>query len=1152
MKKVSHVILLSLLLFFILHILPKQIHAEGTYSAIGTTAGESASSDAVSWSQGNPIMIDAFGNYIVPVQKHGQTTYYFNYSNNKGSTWSEITDTSMNFRPSAAYDSINDKIHVLIDTGSTITYKRYIIKRNKTYGITDIVVDPGMSTLTLDSVGSCTSITSGSYPIMLWKNTGTNGTLVAFWTLKKTCSGTTITQTRAAMRALSNTSADATASNWKALDGTSDAGSTIGPASVDFDVLYTYTDSVTRAFQHAALIRGGSGSKSDDIYYFNIDENSTFGFRRLGWSSGSSNWSGSWTSRATFGGNITNSSGYNAKDELLTKPVYDSNLDRVYVGIGRYLSGGSGDTQTIFYVDSSDNVSSGIDVYSAGGSAWFAPTLDIAFNSANNKLYIFFLTSSRDPNNSSNTDSSFNGKVYYKTYDNSGLSSTATGFFTTPSPSTLTVDIPIVYPSVDNDRLFLFFRVDGANSEDPYTPPHKIYSGYISSGGSTTTPTPTPLSVLSGTFTDTTYANFIRSCYTKTNTQVTNVNGGEVTLASGFHDEFDTPTSPYTYLFNDLWNTGVWSSGTFNPTPGGTVTVYGSGGAYMIGRTTFSKKTLEFRAKFTQNNFQHVGWTNDTDFGSFIIFSTFNQPTSGHLYARTSNGTNTDLGAGYLGDYHTYKIEWGSDIKFYIDDSLVATINENISANLVPIASNNDTNAGSDLTLDWMNVSSYSSTTGSFQSCTIDSGYSNGTWGTIIFSTTGSTTEIQTRTSSDNATWSSWSTVTSGSTVGSAGRYLQYIVNYTGTSTTSPSFNSLTISATTPTPTPTNTPTPTPTNTPTPTATTTPTPTSTPTNIPTPTPTNIPTPTGTPTNTPTPAPISVSSSSGSVAGASTASAEPTSQTSHIFITRVGDISTLFISSADSSTYPKAPINVYSRDLVIEGIVNNGGHVGVTINPGNIQKGVQVKSGNFSLKPDQLLEYGTYSVSITLEQDGKRRSLPTFEVKINPPLAITISSIKEIYDSGSSERSTGSPEQIGSSEETKDIVTSPLPKEKEGKEIEVLVKDKKNNPISGAEVMLYSQPKTTYSDEKGVARFENVEPGDHTLVVNYDNQTGTQKIQVDDNPQVKKLEMTITLEPKRSGRNIMMIAFGVFIGIIVVILFFKIVEKLTARTFYGMK
>lgn len=215
-----------------------------------------------------------------------------------------------------------------------------------------------------------------------------------------------------------------------------------------------------------------------------------------------------------------------------------------------------------------------------------------------------------------------------------------------------------------------------------------------------------------------------------------------------------------------------------------------------------------------------------TAFGQYIIFST---STNGQLNARVNAGsgeTAIALGSSYLGAYHQYEIDWGASSEtFYIDSTLVATINVADSSLLYPIASNNDTTVGSNLTLDWLNVVNYPTTTGTYQSCSINSGTSGAVWGTISYTTnlpSGTSLTVETRTSTDNSTWTAWSSsITSGSTIPStAGQYIQYLISLTGTTTNTPELDDVTVAwaaPATPTPTPTATPTSTPAATPTPT-----------------------------------------------------------------------------------------------------------------------------------------------------------------------------------------------------------------------------------------------------------------------------------------------------------------------------------------------
>ena len=800
-KLISSITLISLFVsiisFVAINLSPTKVYADGTYSNIGTATGTNAGSDAVPWSQGNPIMIDRYGNLIVPIE-NASAIYTWAVASSITSSWSELTGTGLTFRPAAVYDSRNDKIHVLINTSSGISYKKFMIKRNADYTINSISLDPASTSMAMDNIGSCSSVSSDAYPTLLWKDNGANGILTAFWGIKKTCSSVTKYQSRASMITLANTSADSVASNWAALNGVTDTGT--DAAIVPFNNLYSYTGTApARTFIHAALIRGGSGAKSEDIYYFNFDENSTFGFRRLAWNSGSNNWSGSWTSRVTFGGNVTNNAGYGGKDELITKPVFNSSNNKVYLGIARYLGGGLGDTQSLYDVDTSDAITLDGNLYSANGAAWFAPTMDITYNSQDQKIYYFFQTSTIDPNNSASTNSSFNGHTYYKTYDGSTFSS-AVAYFTA---SNLTMDIPIVYQSDYRNKIILFHRIDGA--ETPFTPPHNIYSGYVPAGG-----TYVASQSITSPYSASTYVDFQSLCDTKSNTYYKSDAGGEIGIQPTLRDDFEAPISPYVYPFAK-WQSGTYGASSFTPTLTGTnIKVYSSpDGAFLDTVSTNVQKTIEFKAQFTTNSFQHIGFVSDENFNDYRMFSTKNQgSTPGHLFARDSDNGDIDLGTGYLGAYHLYKIDWNAiDTKFYIDGSLVATRGVT-SAPMRFFASNNDTSIGSDMRIDSVRIIEYP-TSGTYTSCALDSSTVNANWGVITFNTTtpsGETVQLQTRTSTDGLSWSSYSSVlTSGSTIPSpAGRYLQYKLTFAGDGTDTASLNNINIAfapASTPTPT---------------------------------------------------------------------------------------------------------------------------------------------------------------------------------------------------------------------------------------------------------------------------------------------------------------------------------------------------------------
>lgn len=753
------------------------VKAEGTYGLLGTTNDQNGGADAVNWSQAYPLMIDAYGHYLSYIQS--QTNgYKWIYSNDTGGTWAEIeANTTLNNRPAAVYDPVNDKIHALVANGGDVVYRRYRIKRDVHYNIVNIIVDSEATAMGLDDDEGCIN-TATNNPFILWRDNGSNGIIVAFWSMFRECGGTQISETRASMRTLSNTNADVVQSNWEALDGTSDAGGSTSPALVDYDKLYGVTG-VLEIFQHSGMIQSGSGAHAGDIYYFNVDENDTNGFQRLEWTG--SNWSGSSTSRVTFGGDVNNAQGYSLKHELLSKPVYDDVNDRVYVGIARWLDNTNGDTQSLFYIDSSDAPVLGANVYSAGGAHCLYPTFDLMYDSVDNLVYFFYDISAGD-----NTC----GHAYYKTFDGSGLG-TATPFFTLTNRS---ADIPIVHQDrSSNNRALLLFRVN--NESTPGTPPHDIYFGYLDLPNPTASPTPT---VITSPYQETSFAVFDLLCTLSDTVQATNISGGEVELQATLRDDFEPRHTPYDDMFAN-WGYGNFGGGTtYRPDPQGTITIYDSGaGAFVYDNSVNNRKVLEFRAKFTNDNFQHIGWADvaagEPAFNQFIMFSTFN---NGQLNIRDHLGS-TALGSSYLDAFHTYRIEWNAtSVEFFIDGASVGTLNDTINESLNFIATNNTLTAGSDLELDWVKMYNYPDTTGTFESCSINSGLAETAW---VLNNTVSTTipagtsvTIQARTSNDNTSWSAWSSALGGGdAVPTKGQFIQYQVTFSGTSTETSSLNNI-------------------------------------------------------------------------------------------------------------------------------------------------------------------------------------------------------------------------------------------------------------------------------------------------------------------------------------------------------------------------
>ncbi len=443
------------------------VNAEGTYSGISTADGVDGSNDAINFSQGRVWTIDQYGKFIWLTQTRNGPSSHWTWSNTEGSTWTQGNESySFLTRGSVAYDSKNDVLHVIwaaMDSSASggIIYRRYGINRDVNNDITNIVrIDSGTVNLQLDYTDSSRLV---EQPVALWVDDGSSdGMLIAIW-LKN---GSNLAEIRGSMRRLSMDASDGVAGNWEALDGLADVFA-IDPPQVPADKIHAGTAGTVAA---SASVRGGTGSKKNDLYVFvaNTQNSEIVSYRGI-WNSGSTNWSGGYTAALPIGSmNVT--AGYSLKEQLLTKPVLDPATDRLYVGWARWKNITDGDTVSVAYLDSNDSPSATFDVYSALGQHSYAPTIDIAFDETQSLLYVAYLES---------TTNGGNGNISYKTFNGSTLSS-ATRFYTSPGGSggeNGSADIPILYESRYNNKLLFAFRVNGAVPPTALEP-HSIYWGY--------------------------------------------------------------------------------------------------------------------------------------------------------------------------------------------------------------------------------------------------------------------------------------------------------------------------------------------------------------------------------------------------------------------------------------------------------------------------------------------------------------------------------------------------------------------------------------------------------------------------------------------------------------------------------------------------
>lgn len=111
--------------------------------------------------------------------------------------------------------------------------------------------------------------------------------------------------------------------------------------------------------------------------------------------------------------------------------------------------------------------------------------------------------------------------------------------------------------------------------------------------------------------------------------------------------------------------------------------------------------------------------------------------------------------------------------------------------------------------------------------------------------------------------------------------------------------------------------------------------------------------------------------------------------------------------------------------------------------------------------------------------------------------------------------------------------------KEGYVVKVKVVDDNNQPVEGASVTLHSTPRTEITDSSGIALFQNVESGDHKLIIKYDKFEGEQSINLTGN--TKEFDLNISVEEKPfslSPLGFIIIGFMSLIIIILTILLYK--------------
>lgn len=114
------------------------------------------------------------------------------------------------------------------------------------------------------------------------------------------------------------------------------------------------------------------------------------------------------------------------------------------------------------------------------------------------------------------------------------------------------------------------------------------------------------------------------------------------------------------------------------------------------------------------------------------------------------------------------------------------------------------------------------------------------------------------------------------------------------------------------------------------------------------------------------------------------------------------------------------------------------------------------------------------------------------------------------------------------------------KEQAGYKVNIKVLDKDQNPIKGAKVTIHSDPQEATTNEEGIASFENVEEGEHRVLVSYNFHQGEQAINLTGD--VKEINVNITIEMKSIMASPIVVTVVGALSLAVVVLGFLLIRS----------
>lgn len=408
-----------------------------SFADMNTTYTNNLSADGLTWAaQHGAFVVDSFGKFIQYGQRYNANTKRNAYfvSNDSGATWADKEPVAGGegflTRGGIVYDAGRDCLHQVCITENPgdggMIYRRNSITRDGSNNITAITRASGVS-VSLDDPSS-----GVEFPTIVMTDANT---LLVAW-IARTASGGEIRSCKCDISG--NADAGGTASNWVHIGVNSSTTIGSAPAVASYTIPYTQASAV---FTYFALKQLTSG----DLRWVYHSGAAPGQYRtRRSVRSAANVWNSLSTPAAIIDVQRSGTNtGYSDKPQLISQLTEDA-AGNVYVGLATWASNALGDTWGIYKI-ASDDSSTGVDVYSAGGAHSYAPTGDCAYDATTGQLVVSYETTTAED-------------AVVRLYTTSLVAAQAAQ----TAYSAQDIDIPLIYATNQGGKLLMGWRVQGS------------------------------------------------------------------------------------------------------------------------------------------------------------------------------------------------------------------------------------------------------------------------------------------------------------------------------------------------------------------------------------------------------------------------------------------------------------------------------------------------------------------------------------------------------------------------------------------------------------------------------------------------------------------------------------------------------------------